>query len=213
MRPYVGHNLMRPYAGYNLMRPYAEHILMRPYAGNKLMRPYAGHNLMWPYAGNNLIRPYAGHNLLRPYAGHNLMRPYAGYNLMRPYAGHNLMRPYAGQNISEKQIIFNYRLCRARRYVECAFRVVSNKWRILHTALNVSKDFSKDIVKPCVLLHNLVRRKDGYKSEELYVTQNWNSVNRAACSEPRRIASDVRDRFADCFVCRGGALPWQMDRL
>jgi len=29
-----------------------------------------------------------------------------------------LTRPYAGHNLSEKQIIFNYRLCRARRYVE-----------------------------------------------------------------------------------------------
>ena len=50
---------------------------------------------------------------------------------------------------------------------------VTNKWRILHTALNVSKDFSKDIVKACVLLHNLVRSKDGYRSEEIYMTQNW----------------------------------------
>ena len=112
------------------------------------------------------------------------------------------MRPYAGHNLSEKQRIFNYRLCRARRYVECAFGILSNKWRILHTALNVSKEFSKDIVKGCVLLHNLVRSKDGYRSEEIYMTQNWNSVNRAACSRPRRSASDVRSRFADYFVSR-----------
>ena len=98
---------------------------------------------MRPYAGHNLMRPYAGHNLTRPYAGHNLMRPYAGRNLMLPYAGHNLMRPYAGHNLSEKQRIFNHRLCRARRYVECTFGVVSNKWRILHTALDVSKELSK----------------------------------------------------------------------
>jgi len=64
-----------------------------------------------------------------------------------------------------------------------------------------------------VLLHNLVRSKDGYRSEELCVTQNWNSGNRAACSRPRRTASDVRDRFANCFVSRGGALPWQMNKL
>ena len=72
-------------------------------------------------------------------------------------------------NLSEKQRIFNFRLCRARRYVECAFGILSNKWRILHIALNVSKEFSKDIVKACVLLHNLVRSKDGYRSEEIYI--------------------------------------------
>jgi hypothetical protein len=132
---------------------------------------------------------------------------------MQPYAGHNLMRPYAGHNLSEKQRIFNYHLCRARRYVECAFGILSNKWRILHTALNVSKAFSKDIVKACVLLHNLVRCKDGYRSEEIYMTQNWNNVSRAACSRPRRSASDVRDHFADYFVSREGALPWQMNKL
>jgi len=125
----------------------------------------------------------------------------------------NLMRPHAGHNLSEKQRIFNYRLCRARRYVECAFGILSNKWRILHTALNVPTEFSKDIVKACVLLHNLVQSKDGYISEETCTTQNWKSVNRAACSGPRRSASDVGDRFADYFASRGGALPWQMNKL
>ena len=85
----------------------------------------------------------------------------------------NLMRPYAGHNLSRKQRIFNYRLCRARRYVICAFGILYNKWRILHTALNVSKEFSKYIVKACVLLHNVVRSKDGYSSEEIYMTQQW----------------------------------------
>ena len=125
----------------------------------------------------------------------------------------NLMRPYAGYNLSEKQRIFSYRLCRALRYVECAFGILSNKRIILPTALNVSKEFSKDIVKACVLLHNLVRSKDGYRSEKIYMTQNWNSVNRAACSRPRRSASDVRDGFAHYFVSREGALPWQMKTI
>jgi len=94
----------------------------------------------------------------------------------------NLMRPYAGHNLSEKQRTFNYSLCPARRYVKCAFGILPNKWRILHTALNVTKEFSKCIVKACVLLHNIVQRKDGYRSEEIYMMQNWNSVNCAACS-------------------------------
>ena len=36
----------------------------------------------------------------------------------------------------------------------------------------------------------------------IYMTQNWKCANNAACSRPRRSASDVRDRFADYFVCR-----------
>ena len=125
----------------------------------------------------------------------------------------NLMRPCARHNLPEEQRIFNYRLCGAGRYVECAFVILSSKWRILHTELNVSKEWSKDIVKACVLLHNLVRSKNGYRSEEIYMTQNWNSVNRAARSRPRRSGSDVRHRFADCFVTWEGALPWQMNKF
>ena len=117
------------------------------------------------------------------------------------------------QDITSPKNKENSMTCRAWRYVECAFGIMSNKRRILHTALNVSKEFSKDIVKACVLLHNLVRSKDGYRSEEIYMTQNWNSVNRAACSWPRWSASDIQDRFADYFVSREGALPWQMNKL
>ena len=62
----------------------------------------------------------------------------------------NRMRPYAGHKLYEKKK-FNYRLCRARRYVEYTFGILSNKWRILHTALNVTKECSKDTVKACVL--------------------------------------------------------------
>ena len=59
-----------------------------------------------------------------------------------------------------------YRLCRARRYVECAFGILSNKWRIFQRPLNVSPEFAVVIVKVCVVLHNFVRERAGYKSEE-----------------------------------------------
>jgi len=75
------------------------------------------------------------------------------------------------------------------------------------------KSIFYDIAKACVLLHNLVRSEDGYRSEKIYMTQNWNSVNRAACGRPRRSASDVRDRFADYFVSREGAIPWQINKM
>lgn len=81
----------------------------------------------------------------------------------------HLYRPYGGNNISVEKRIFNYRLTRARRYVECAFGILTNKWRILHRSLNVSKEFAKDIVKACVVLHNIVREYDGFHFEEEFV--------------------------------------------
>ena len=64
----------------------------------------------------------------------------------------NILRPYGGFNLSVKKRMYNYRLCRARSYVECAFVILSNKWRIFQRTLNVSPDFTVDIVKACVVL-------------------------------------------------------------
>ena len=50
--------------------------------------------------------------------------------------------------------------------MECAFGILSNKWRIFQRPLNVSLDFAVDIVKACVVLHNFVRENDGYKFED-----------------------------------------------
>jgi len=50
--------------------------------------------------------------------------------------------------------------------VECAFGILSSKWKIFQRTLNVSPDFAVDIVKVCVVLHNFVRERDGYKFED-----------------------------------------------
>lgn len=59
----------------------------------------------------------------------------------------NLLRPYPGRGLTLTRKVFNYRLSRARRMVECAFGVLANKWRILHTPIQVEPDFTDIIVK------------------------------------------------------------------
>lgn len=39
----------------------------------------------------------------------------------------HIMRPYTRRNLSVKQRVFNYRLTRARRMVECTFGIMTNK--------------------------------------------------------------------------------------
>lgn len=52
-------------------------------------------------------------------------------------------------------------LTRARRFVECAFGIMTNKWRIFHRPLDVSTDFATDIVKACCVLQNFIHKEAG----------------------------------------------------
>ncbi|XP_025413308.1 protein ALP1-like [Sipha flava] len=78
----------------------------------------------------------------------------------------HLLRPYSGTHLPVRKKIFNYRLSRARRYVECTFGILSNKWRIFHRPIDVHVDFAVDIVKCCCVLHNFVRDRDGFKFDD-----------------------------------------------
>lgn len=46
-----------------------------------------------------------------------------------------MMRPYSKKNLCERERIFNYRLCRARRVIENSFGVLTTKWRVLRRSM------------------------------------------------------------------------------
>lgn len=78
----------------------------------------------------------------------------------------HVMRPYPRKSLTVRKKVYNYRLSRARRCIECAFGLLSNKWQIFHRAMNVDVSFAEDIIKACCILHNFVRSREGYKFEE-----------------------------------------------
>lgn len=123
----------------------------------------------------------------------------------------HIMRPYAGKNITIKKRVFNYRLSRARRLIECSFGILSNKWRIFHRPLNVSENFAEDIIKACVILHNFVRIRDEntLTFEDTLSYQGFTNMNGILDNIAGKTPTSIRDHFADYFM-DVGQVPWQL---
>lgn len=107
----------------------------------------------------------------------------------------NLLRPFPGKSLNDKRRIFNYRLSRARQNIECSFGILSNKWRVFHTTLLVEPNFAVAITKTACVLHNFVRRRDGYNSEDAVGNSTSN-------------AKDVREYFVNYFNNPAHELSW-----
>ena len=121
----------------------------------------------------------------------------------------NLMKPVPGTNIPERERIYNYRLSRARRIVECAFGKLANRWRILHTKIDVQPEGAKKIVKACCVLHNFLIQKDnGVVNANENVTRAENP-----CEASKRVSAvEVRNKFIE-FFNEDGHVSWQTDKV
>lgn len=124
----------------------------------------------------------------------------------------NVMRPYSGKHLTVKQRIFNYRLSRARRYVECAFGILANKWRVFHRPLNVSIDFAVDIVKACCILHNFVLNRDGLQCPVEMIIDDSELQSLQTLNARIMSANVIRDKFSNYFSSVFGALKWQLKK-
>lgn len=72
-----------------------------------------------------------------------------------------MLRPYSRScNLNIKKKVFNYRLSRARRVIECAFGILTSKWRIFRRPIATSIDNAILIVQATVCLHNFLMLKD-----------------------------------------------------
>lgn len=67
-----------------------------------------------------------------------------------------MLRPYSRENLTDEQRIFNYRLSRARRVIENAFSILSARWQILLSTINLNPENSIAIVKALICLHNFI---------------------------------------------------------
>ncbi|KAJ8375576.1 hypothetical protein SKAU_G00061560 [Synaphobranchus kaupii] len=126
-----------------------------------------------------------------------------------------MMRPFPGQRLSPEQRIFNYRLSRARRMVECAFGILASQWRLYRRVLGVSPEVAEVVVKATCILHNFIRWHSADEEDPSSTVMNLESstgmqdISRLSSNNTSRDAIAVREKFTAYFSSPTGEVPWQ----
>lgn len=143
----------------------------------------------------------------------------------------DIMKPYAQRHLTVEKRIFNYRLSRARRVVENAFGILSNRWRVFLTTVAVAPEKVEIIVLAACVLHNyLISRRDAQYTESSSLLNGdrlRNDVQEGLRGEPDHLQSIVvaknknpvlsakskRENLTSYFVSSEGAVDWQSEMV
>ena len=127
------------------------------------------------------------------------------------------MTPYPGSQSkgdNEKSIL-NYRLSRARRVVENAFGILSQKFQIYQRTLPSLQDNADSIIFVTCILHNYLRDQ-GVGLSGMGSSANVRSNLTNIPNQGRSVhqsAFEVRDKYIQFFNSPSGPEPWQNERV
>lgn len=136
----------------------------------------------------------------------------------------DIMKPYPHRNLDKPKLIFNYRLSRARRVVENAFGILSNRFRVFLTTINLAPDKVTDIILAACCLHNYlvdtnkhtyISVQDTEDSEHNAVAGAWRTdptltgLSSSSDRNPTLSAKEQRIMLTKFFLSESGAVPWQ----
>lgn len=142
----------------------------------------------------------------------------------------HLIKPFPQRDLNHERRIFNYRLSRGRNVVENTFGLISARFRILQTPINVSVNSICYITMAICVLHNfLMKRGAAYSSTHTFDSENptTHDINRNGewrdkaiplvglqntRQIPQLVAKQNRDAYSDFFNGEG-AVPWQEEML
>ena len=137
-----------------------------------------------------------------------------------------IMKPYARKQLDDATRIFNYCLPRIRRVSENAFGILSSRFRILHTIINLNPEKVMHVVMAICVLHSFLLHSsnDSYcpavladqilSSHQIYEGQwreNGDSLTPLAPVRPAKPplkAIEIRERLKEYFI-GPGQVEWQ----
>lgn len=116
-----------------------------------------------------------------------------------------LMRPFPRRSLNERNEIFNERLSSARRCVECAFGILTLKWRLLKREIDVVPHTAILLIKTMCLLHNIIIDSEQitdylytFEDEEQNNTENNTNKSRKN-NRSGNDAKEIRESFVNYF--------------
>ncbi|PNF27438.1 hypothetical protein B7P43_G16885 [Cryptotermes secundus] len=121
-----------------------------------------------------------------------------------------MMRPYP-------QRIFNYKLSRGRKTIECAFGMACEKFAVLNGPIRIrDPKYMNFVIKAVCVLHNYVRKRKGlqYMPTDEFTGSEVDS--RVVQPQPQNMtihinspATALRSYLANYFLTPLASLPWQ----
>ena len=137
----------------------------------------------------------------------------------------DLMKPYPQRNLDQEQRIYNYHLCRSRRIIENAFGILSHRFRVFLTTIQLAPEVAEQVVLAGCVLHNLLRTQscaayvppvlvDVEESSHAVQTGYWRREHQLiplAATRGRNATTDakhVRELLKAYFNSANGSVPW-----
>ena len=130
----------------------------------------------------------------------------------------NIMKPYGKRGLTMEQRVFNYRLSRARRVVENAFGILSQRFRIFTRSIPLSPEKVQVLTMAACCLHNFLTRDSTSSATyiaDLVTDDRQNKVStmqsllQQGSNRNSINATEVRELFCSYFSSAAGAVSWQ----
>lgn len=124
-----------------------------------------------------------------------------------------LMKPYNFRGQDRTELIFNYRLSRARRIVESSFGIAAARFRVLRTTIELSEQNVILCVLAICAMHNWLMSIDSSFSEDIEPLLNETNINVNRNERATNDAKNIRELFKQYFNSDEGAVGWQNEKV